>query len=349
MSAMPQHCRQWVLARHPKGPLREEDFAMRCVPIEELGDGEALARTTWLSFEPAMRGWMDASPDRFGRTAGVPAPGYALSIGVGDVVLGPAAAEVVASRHPDLREGDLVRGLLGWQDYIRIGPADPVQKLDPTVDVRLALGVLGGNGLTAYAGLVRVAQVRAGETVVVSGAAGAVGSVGGQIARLQGCRVIGIAGGAEKCAWLLDDCRFDECIDYKAADVAPELRRLCPDAIDVYFDNVGGPMLEAVIANMAVHGRIVLCGQVADYDTDGGVAGPRNLFHLVARRVRMEGFLLVDHVAHLGEATAELRRWVESGEIAYRLDVQEGLENAPRAFRRLFTGENRGKQLLRVS
>jgi len=348
MAAVPQQRRQWVLARHPRGPVRDDDFALRCVPLHDLAHGEAIARTTWLSFEPAMRGWIDDAPDRWGRTAGAPAPGYALTVGVGDVVCGPAVAEVVASRRPDLKEGTVVRGLFGWQDYVRIGPGEPVQKLEPTVDAQLALGVLGGNGLTAYAGVVRVGEARAGETVVVSGAAGAVGSVAGQIARLQGCRVVGIAGGADKCAWLLDDCRFDACIDYKTADVATDLGRLCPDGIDVFFDNVGGPILEAAIANMAVNGRIVLCGQVADYDTDGGVAGPRNLFHLVARRVRMEGFLLVDHLPAMPDASAELHRWVENGEIAYRVDVQEGFENAPRTFRRLFTGENRGKQLLRL-
>ncbi len=348
MECLPGECRQWVLARHPRGHVRDEDFALRTIRIEPLGDGEALARTTWLAFEPAMRGWIDDSCDRWGRTDGSGSPGYDVRVRVGDVVLGPAVACVVASRRPDLREGDLIRGLFGWQDHVRVGAGDQVVRVDPSIDVPLTLGVLGGNGLTAYVGLLRVGQVQSGDTVVVSGAAGTVGSVAGQIARIEGCRVIGIAGGPEKCAWLLDRCGFDACIDYRHTDVATEFRRLCPDAIDVYFDNVGGSILEAAIANMAVHGRIVLCGSVGEYDGDAPAAGPRNLFHLIARRIRMEGFLLVDHLDASGVAYDDLGRWVASGEIAYRFDIRDGFENAPRTFRRLFTGDNLGKQLLRL-
>jgi NADPH-dependent curcumin reductase len=348
MDRLPRQCRQWVLARHPRGQVRDEDFALRTVPIEPLGEGEALARTMWLAFEPAMRGWLDDSRDRWGRTEGVGSPGYDVRVRPGDVVLGPAVASVVASRRSELHEGDVIRGLFGWRDHVRIGAGDPLVTLDPDVDIPLSLGVLGGNGLTAYAGLLRVGQAQPGNTVVVSGAAGSVGSVAGQIARIKGCRVIGIAGGPEKCAWLLDECGFNDCIDYRNTDVAVALRRLCPDSIDVYFDNVGGSILEVAIANMAVHGRIVLCGSVADYDAAATAAGPRNLFHVIARRVRMEGFLLVDHLDALGDARAELRQWVDSGRIAYRHDICEGFENVPSTFRRLFTGENRGKQLLRL-
>ena len=348
MDCVPRECREWVLARHPRGPVRDEDFAMRTIRVEPLRDGEVLARTTWLAFEPAMRGWLDDSGERWGRTGGVGSPGYDVRVGVGDVVLGPAVARVVASRRPELQDGDLIRGLFGWRDVVRVGADDPVVTLDPRADVPLSLGVLGGNGLTAYVGLLRVGRVQSGDTVVVSGAAGTVGSVAGQIARIKGCRVIGIAGGPEKCAWLRDRCGFEACIDYRHRDVATELRRLCPDAIDLYFDNVGGSILEAAIANMAVHGRIVLCGTVGDYEAESPSAGPRNLFHLIARRVRVEGFLLVDHLDALVDARAELHAWVASGQIAYRHDIRDGFENAPSTFRRLFTGENRGKQLLRL-
>jgi NADPH-dependent curcumin reductase len=343
--------RQWILARRPRGPVQAGDFALREEAVFEPGEGEAVAATRWLSFEPAMRGWLDDAPDRWGRTAGVAAPGYGVTVDVGEVVKGPAVAEVVASRRPDLHPGDLVRGLFGWREHVSLGTGAGFQRLDPSVPVPVALGVLGGTGLTAYMGIVSVGSAVAGETVVVSGAAGAVGSVAGQIARIRGCRVIGIAGGAEKRRWLLEACRFDEVVDYKAEDVAVRLRQLCPDSIDVYFDNVGGPALEAAIANMAVHGRIVLCGLVSSYDSarDGtSPGGPGNLFHLIARRVSMQGYLLSDYADRLPEAAAWLRDREAAGELAHREDIAEGFEQAPAAFLRLFSGANQGKQLLRL-
>jgi len=344
--------RQWVLARRPQVSVRAGDFALREQAVPEPGEGEALAAMRWLSFEPAMRGWLDDAPDRWGRTAGVSAPGYGVRVDVGDVVTGPGVAEVVASRRADLRPGDLVRGLFGWREHVRLSEGSGFQKLDPSVPVPAAIGVLGGTGLTAYMGMLVVGAVAPGETVVVSGAAGAVGSVAGQIAKIRGCRVIGIAGGAEKCGWLRDACRFDEAIDYKSEDVAARLRSLCPDAIDVFFDNVGGTTLDAAMANMAVHGRIVLCGLVGSYDggRDGqnGERPSGRLFHLIARRVRMEGYLLSDYAERLPEAAACLRAWEASGELAHREDIVEGFEQAPDAFLRLFSGANRGKQLLRL-
>jgi NADPH-dependent curcumin reductase len=340
--------RQWVLGRRPQVSVRAEDFALREEVVPEPGEGEALAAMRWLSFEPAMRGWLDDAPDRWGRTAGVSAPGYGVRVDVGDVVTGPGVAEVVASRRADLRPGDLVRGLFGWREHVRLSEGSGFQKLDPAVPVPLAIGVLGGTGLTAYMGIRYVGAAAPGETVVVSGAAGAVGSVAGQIARINGCRVIGIAGGAEKCHWLRDACRFDEAIDYKTQDVAARLRELCPDAIDVYFDNVGGAALDAAIANMATHGRIVLCGLVGSYDAGPGDRLPGNLFHLIARRVRMEGYLLSDYADRMPGAAACLRAWEASGELAHREDIVDGFEQAPDAFLRLFSGANRGKQLLRL-
>ncbi len=340
--------RRWVLARRPGGALSEDDFALQTVEVSPPADGEALAVARWMSFEPAMRGWLDDDPDRFGRTDGVPSAGYGVQVAVGEVMKGPVAIEVVESRRADLSPGDVVRGMFGWQETMTIGPDAAFARLDPSTPLPLALGVLGGNGLTAYFGMLRVGGIQPKSTVVVSGAAGIVGSVAGQIARIHGCRVIGVAGGAEKCSWLLDECRFDEVIDYKSEDVAKRMRELCGDAIDVFFDNVGGEVLEAAIANMAVHGRIVLCGLVSGYDTTAKQPGPRNLFHLIARRVSMEGFLLSDFLNEAADASQALREWEATGEIAHREDVQEGFEKAPQTFLRLFSGQNRGKQLLRI-
>ncbi len=340
--------RQWLLRNHPVGNVRETDFEVRSVEIPEPSHGEALGATRWLTFEPAIRSWLDGDPDRFGRTAGVPAAGYAMRVEPGEVVKGPAAVEIVESRRDDLRRGDLVRGPFGWQEHVLIGPDAEFQRLDPSIPLPLSLGVLGSTGLTAYFGLLGVGALRSGETVVVSGAAGAVGSVAAQIARLKGCRVIGVAGGEEKCRWLLESCRLDEAIDHRHESVAARLRALCPDAIDLFFDNVGGAVLEAAIANMATHGRIVLCGQIATYDTALAEPGPRNLFHLIARRVRMEGFLLRDFAADFARASAELRAWEGAGDLAHREDVQEGFEQIPRTLLRVFSGENVGRQLLRL-
>ncbi len=209
--------------------------------------------------------------------------------------------------------------------------------------------MLGITGLTAYFGLLDLGKPRAGETVVVSGAAGATGSVAGQLAKIQGCRVIGIAGGGAKCAWLVDEARFDAAIDYKREDVATRLAALAPSGIHVYFDNVGGAILEAAIGNLAERARVVLCGGISAYNLAEPPPGPRNLMNLVIRRARMEGFIVIDFAARFPEATRELAKWVAEGRIAHRVDVQKGFENAPRAFQRLFRGENLGKQLLQLS
>jgi NADPH-dependent curcumin reductase len=328
--------------------VQDSDFELRTTPLYAPEAGQALGRTRWLSFEPAMRGWLDDDPNRWGRTEGVPAAGYALQVAVGDAVFGPAVVEVIESRHAELEVGDLVRGLFGWREHVTLGAESPYVKLDPSVPIPAALSVLGGNGLTAYFGLLDVGRAQEGETVVVSAAAGAVGSVAAQIARVKGCRVIGIAGGEEKCRWLREECGLDECIDYKNETPADRLRQLCPDAIDVFFDNVGGAVLQAAMANMAVHGRIVLCGAVAGYDGAGGEVAPCDLFHLVARRIRMEGFLLADFATRFDEGERALRAWFDAGLIAYRADVQHGFENVPQTFRRLFSGANRGKQLLEL-
>lgn len=339
--------RQWILARVPDGSAREDDFAQRTVPVEELADGEALGRARWFTFEAAMRAWIAPPASRDGAAGSVPARGYPFRVTPGQVMAGPAVVEIVKSRRADLAQGELVRNaMFGWQEWVRIGAEQPVQHLDPAIPMDRQLTALVGNGPTAYFGILDVGEVRAGDVVVVSGAGGATGSMAAQIARIAGARVIGIAGGAEKCRWLVEECHLDAAVDYRQEPVSERLRQLCPDAIDVFFDGVGGSVLEAAIDNMADHGRIVVCGQTAGYDSSP--AGPRNLFELVTRRVRMQGYLLSDFAARMDEAQRTLAGWLASGELVGRSEVHEGFENAPRAFLRLFNGEGTGKQLLRL-
>jgi hypothetical protein len=327
--------RQWRLRARPVGMVKESDFELVESPRPSAGAGEALVRNLYLAFEPAMRGWME---DR---------PSYIPPVGLGEVMRGMTVGQVVESKRPGLAPGDLVSAMGGWQEWFAAGTG--LNKLPPGTDPTLALSVLGITGLTAYFGMLDIGRPRAGETVVVSGAAGATGSVAGQIAKLQGCRVVGIAGGAPKCAWLTGEAHFDAAIDYKREDVASRLAALAPSGIHVYFDNVGGPILDAVLAQIAERARIVLCGGISAYNLVEPPPGPRNLMNLVIRRGRMEGFIVIDYAARFPEATAALAKWVAEGRIAYRVDVQKGIENAPRAFQRLFRGENFGKQLLQLA
>ncbi len=327
--------RQWRLRSRPIGMVEEGNFELARVPVPKPGPGEVLVRNLFLAFEPAMRGWME---DR---------ASYIPPIGVGEVMRGMTVGRVVESNQPGLAPGDLVSAMGGWQEWFASGVG--VNKLPPGTDPTLALSVLGVTGLTAYFGMLDLGKPREGETVVVSGAAGATGSVAGQIAKLHGCRVIGIAGGAAKCGWLTSEAHFDAAIDYKREDVAARLAALAPSGVHVYFDNVGGPILEAVLGQIAERARIVLCGGISGYNEAEPQPGPRNLMNLVVRRGRMEGFIVLDYVARFPEATGQLSKWVAEGRIAHRVDVQKGFENAPRTFLRLFRGENFGKQLLELS
>jgi len=327
--------RQWRLRARPVGMVKESDFELAESAVPKPGPGEVLVRNLYLAFEPAMRGWME---DR---------PSYLPPVGIGEVMRGMTVGRVVESNQPGIAAGDLVSAMGGWQEWFATGA--PVNKLPPGTDPTLALSVLGITGLTAYFGMQELGKPSAGETVVVSGAAGATGSVAGQIAKLLGCRVIGIAGGAAKCAWLTGEANFDAAIDYKREDVASRLASLAPSGIHVYFDNVGGPILEAVLGQIAERARIVLCGGISGYNEPEPPPGPRNLMNLVVRRGRMEGFIVIDYAARFPEATQQLSRWVAEGRIAHRVDVQKGFENAPRTFQRLFRGENFGKQLLELA
>lgn len=332
--------RQWLLARRPRGPVSVDDFARRDAPMPraDLAVGEILVRNLMLGFDPAQRGWMDDVPS------------YLPPIMIDEPVRGSAAARVIASANPAYPEGSMVRGLFGWQDYAvagRAGDPDPVPITEDTAPEE-ALGIFGAASLTAYVGMYDVGRLRAGDCVLVSGAAGAVGSVAIQIARLAGARVIGIAGGAEKCRWLIEDYGADAAIDYRAEDVRARLGALAPEGIDLFFDNVGGATLEAGIAHIARFGRIVLCGAISGYNDTQAAVGPRNLVRLIPQRAEMRGFILLDHLDRVPSAMVELRQWVRSNRIRYRTDIQHGFDAIPQTFLRLFNGSNQGKQLLRI-
>ena len=333
---------QWRLKSRPVGMVKESDFEYVEEPVPELADNEFLIRNCYFAFEPAMRGWLNDVKS------------YVPPVQPGEVMRSGTVGQVVESSHPDFQPGDLVQGQLGWQEYAinngESGMMGAVSKIPEGVPPYLALSALGGTGLTAYFGMLDVGQPKAGDVVVVSGAAGATGSVAGQIARIKGAsRVVGIAGGETKCRWLIDDLGFDAAIDYKSEDVLARLREECPQGINVFFDNVGGDILDAALLNMAQNGRVVLCGGISQYNEAELPPGPRNYMQLVIRRCRMEGFIVIDYMHRAGEAIRELSAWIAGGELKHREDIQEGIENTPATFLRLFEGRNVGKQLLRIA
>jgi NADPH-dependent curcumin reductase CurA len=330
--------RKWVLAERPTGLVGPEHFEWREEPIPAIGDGEFLIRNLWLSCDPAQRTYMEFDS-------------YIPKIPIGEVMISGSAGKVVASNHPDFEVGDMVSGAFGWQDYAvsdgsPLGGLIPPVKIPDGVDAPTAMSLFGITGLTAYFGLLDVAAAKPGETVVVSAAAGAVGSTVCQIAKIKGCRVIGIAGGPQKCQWVREGLGADDAIDYKNDDVAARLAETCPDGVDVFFDNVGGPVLDAVLENLALRGRIALCGTVSGYD---GQWRGINTFPLQWKRGTMRGFLIFDYLDRATEAVSDLAQWIGEGKITNRVDIMEGLENAPMALRRLSTGENVGKQLVKIA
>jgi hypothetical protein len=330
--------RQWRFASRPQGMVSESNFQWVEEPIPEVRDGEILVRTLYLSCDPTQRMWMAGDT-------------YMPAVAVGEVMRSMGIGVVKESRHPDFAPGDIVSGMLGWQDYARLdanGPGRP-SKLPRGAPLLLAMSALGHTGLTAYFGLLDVGKIREGETVVVSGAAGATGSMAVQIAKIKGCRVIGIAGGPEKCKWIVDELGVDGAIDYKSEDVAKRLRELCPKGIDVYFDNVGGEILDAALGELAMRGRVVICGAISGYNSDALPAGPRKYMNLLIKRGRMEGFLVFDYLGRAGEAVKDIAGWAAAGKIKDRVDIEEGLENAPKALQRIFKGENMGKQAVKVA
>lgn len=331
--------REWILARRPEGRAEIEDFEYResAVPdASSLAPGQILVRTSVFLHAPTMRNWMDA-----------PGNNFYPSVDVGAPMLATCAGDVIASADDRFPAGTRVTTIGFWQDYAVIdATVMPVRPVSDDMTLVEAMGPVGMNALTAYMGMVKVGQPRAGETVVVSGAAGSTGSVAGQIGRILGCRVIGIAGSAAKCAYLVDELGFDAAIDYRSQDVEARLRELAPGGIDVFFDNVGGSILQAAVENIAKFGRIVLCGQIAGYDGNTPIAGPSNMMRLIYGSVRMQGFLLGDYEADIPAARDQLWSWVGEGRLRHREDVREGFESLPATFGDLSRGANDGTLLV---
>jgi NADPH-dependent curcumin reductase CurA len=330
--------RQWLLKSRPSGMVEPSNFEQVRSEAPEPAEGEFLVRNLYLSLDPAMRTWMNE-----GRS-------YIPPVGIGEVMRGACVGEVVESRHPDYAAGEKVIGIFGWQDYaVSDGSgAIAVTKVPDGIPLTLPLGALGITSLTAYFGLKEIAKPKEGETVVISGAAGATGSVAGQLAKIWGCRVVGIAGGPEKCEWLTGELGFDAAIDYKSEKVSRRLRELCPDGLDIFWDNVGGEILEAALANLAWNARVILCGAISNYNAQEP-AGPRNYMNLLVRRATMTGFVVFDYQSRTAEAMAELAPLVMEGKVRYREDVREGLDAAPAALVDLYSGENSGKLLVKIA
>jgi NADPH-dependent curcumin reductase CurA len=335
---MPQTNKKITLARRPSGLPKESDFKLVESPLPEPKAGEILVRILYVSVDPYMRGRMNDVKS------------YAPPVQIGEVMEASAVGRVVASQDPQLQPGDFVGGTFGWQEYA-IAKGNTVRKLDPNLaPVSTALGVLGMPGMTAYFGLLDIGKPRSGETVVVSGAAGAVGSLAGQIARIQGCRVVGIAGSDQKVAWLREELGFDAAFNYKTTpDYFTKLQELCPNGIDVYFDNVGGSITDAAVRLINTFARIVVCGQIAQYNAERPETGPRLLWHLIVKQARAEGFLVFQFAPRYGEGLKQMAEWLKAGKLKHREQFVDGIENTPRAFIGMLQGENTGKQLVRVA
>lgn len=330
--------RRILLAARPHGLVDDTILTVDdTAEVPEPAEGQALVAVRHLSIDPTIRTWMDD------------APGYLPPIAIGDVVRSGGLGEVVASRTDALSVGDTVFGMLGWQEYTLVDGADGSLSVVPAgIEPAVVLGVLGVTGMTAYFGMRDIGRVGDGDTVVVSGAAGATGSVAGQLARIAGAgNVVGIAGGADKCAWLVDELGFDHAINYRDEDVGSRLRATCPRGVDVYFDNVGGTILDAALANLAMHARVVLCGAISQYNEDRPV-GPKNYLQLIVTRSRMEGFLILDYLDRFPGAQLEMAGWVMEGRIHHREHVVQGLDHAGEALNLLFSGGNTGKVVVAV-
>jgi NADPH-dependent curcumin reductase CurA len=326
---------KWLLKSRPVGLFKESDFEWREEPVAKLNGGDVLVRQVFLSLDPTNKIW--ATEDS-----------YLPAVPLGDVMRGIGIGIVEESRDVAFAPGDVVQGMFMWQRYAISNGAE-LNKLPQGVPLAAFMGVMGHIGLTAYFGLLDIGKPQAGETLVVSAAAGAVGSLVGQIGKIKGCYVVGLAGSDEKCRWIKEELGFDAAINYKTEDVAGALKRECPRGIDIYFDNTGGEILSAALALINLHARIPMCGAISQYTATGPVPGPANLFNLVSRRGRMEGFIVLDYFPRASEAIPDLSAWLQSGRLKFRLDVADGLKQAPRAVNKLFEGGNTGKLVVKVS
>ena len=333
---MAERNRQITLAARPEGVPKESDFKLVERPLPPLRAGTFLVRTDFFSVDPYMR-------------VRISNESYAEATNIGEVMLGGAVGRVVESKHPDYHPGDAVAGDWGWQEYA-VSDGQGLQRPDASIaPISTALGVLGMPGMTAYFGLLEIGRPKEGETVFISAAAGAVGSLVGQIARIKGCRVFGSTGSDEKVAYLVKELRFDGVFNYKEVrDYAAKLEELCPNGLDIYFDNVGGPVSDAVFGSINVGARIVVCGQISQYNNRTMARGPRVLFRLVTQRARAEGFMVYQFADRFPEGVRQMAQWIREGRITYRETITDGIENAPKAFIGLFTGQNIGKQLVRL-
>ncbi len=320
------------------GLPKVSDFNLVYSPLPSPAAGEVLVRSVYLSLDPYMRGRMSD------------ADSYARPVAIGELMTGGVVALVVKSEDPKFRAGDTVAGMLGWQEYA-VAQGRELRKIDPSLaPISTALGVLGMPGLTAYFGLLDICDPQRGETVVVSGAAGAVGMLAGQIAKIKGCRVVGVAGSDAKISWLLDELGFDAAFNYKAAaDCYSKLKELCPAGVDVYFDNVGGAITDAVVRLINVKARISVCGQISQYNLEKPEVGPRWLGQLIIKQAKVQGFLVSGYAERFPEALDQLARWLKQGKLKYREDIAKGIESAPQAFIGMLQGKNQGKQLVQLS
>lgn len=328
--------RQWLLNGHPRGRgIEDGDFKLVEIDLPAPGPGEMLLKTRYLGFDPAQKGWMENIAD------------YVAPMNIGDVMRGSAICEVVESNGGKFAVGDMVFGSLGWAEYF-IHDGKELTRVETDLPPTAVLSVLGTTGLTAYCGLFKVGKPVAGDTVLVSGAAGATGSVVGQLAKIAGCRAVGIAGGPDKCRWLVEEAGYDAAIDYKAGNVKAQIKELCPRGVDVIYDNVGGAILNDMLACIATGARVVICGGISRYETGSLPAGPENYFNLVFRRGTMAGFIVLDWASEFPAIRKRLEDFVKDGSLRYQEDIQQGFENAPETLQRLFTGKNRGKQMLKI-
>ncbi len=328
---------QWRLTSRPVGSLTEANFQWAEVPVPALQENQVLVQNQYLSLDPANRGWV--------REGG----SYRAEIPLGAVMEGGGVGTVIESQHPNFQAGDLVQGMFGWQEYAVLTGRE-LTKLpnNPNLPPTAYLGLFGHIGLTAYFGLLDITDPKPGETLVVSAAAGAVGSLVGQIGKIKGCHVVGIAGSEEKCRWIKEELGFDDVINYKTEKVSAGLRRTCPKGIDIYFENVGGETLDAVLAMINQGARISVCGMISQYNATEPVPGPYNLINILAKRAKMQGFIVTDFMSRAQEAIAALGEWYMTGKLKYRVDVVEGLKNAPAALNKLFDGTNQGKLIIKL-
>lgn len=329
---------QFKLAARPQGSVKASDFNYVTEQLRDLQAGEVLIKNLYISLDPAMRGWMNESKNS-----------YMPPVAIGEVMRALAVGKVVESNNPKFAVGDHVSGILGMQEYA-YSDGNGINKVDPKLaPLPLYLSTLGMPGMTAYFGLLEVGQPKEGDTVVISGAAGAVGTIVGQIAKIKGARVVGIAGGADKVRYLTEELGFDAAIDYKSEDVSAALKQHCPKGIDVYFDNVGGDILDAALAQLAFGARVVICGAISQYNNTTPIKGPSNYLNLMVKRATMKGVMVSDFYSRAMEAAMVMGGWIMSGKLKSREDIVDGLENFPDAFQKLFTGENNGKLILKVA